>query len=136
MKHITHRTVIQNRDLTQIRLHGPQIFNIRPIPIRAMLSIISCGEKLPLLLQPVDHRVGVFLHRGRKNHELEPLTHFAEEVITVRAFVNIIQDWVLGAEGLVSYADGSVQLDFDHVARRHAAAFGERVDEGFIEVKN
>jgi hypothetical protein len=32
--------------------------------------------------------------------------------------------------------DGSIKLDFYHMARGHTAAFGEGVDESFVEVED
>lgn len=139
MKNITHRAIIQNHNPTQIRLDRTQILNVRAIPERAMLPIIPAHKKLALLLEPVDDRVGVLLHAGREDDEFVPFADFAQEVVAVGPFVDVVQDWVLRAEDVGragGETDGHVEFDFDHVAAGHAAAFGEGVDEGFVEVND
>jgi hypothetical protein len=117
MENITHRTIIQNHDPTQIRLNGAQILNIRPIPKRAMLPIISPYKELPLLLQPVDHRIRVFLDTCSENNELEPLADFAEEIVAMGSFVHVVEDRVLRTEGCAAAeTDGRVEFYFDHMA--------------------
>lgn len=108
MKHVTHRTVVQDQDLTEVWLHAAQVFNIRPIPIRTMLAVVAGGEKFALLLQPVNDRVGVFLHAGCKDDKLEPFAHFPKKVVAVGPLVHIIEDRVLRAEGLVADSDGRI----------------------------
>jgi hypothetical protein len=100
-----------------------------------MLPIISPYKELPLLLQPVDHRIRVFLDTCSENNELEPLADFAEEIVAMGSFVHVVEDRVLRTEGCAAAeTDGRVEFYFDHMAWGHAAAFCERVDEGFIEV--
>ncbi len=41
---------------------------------------------------------------------------------------------MLRAEHGAVEGDVAVEFDFDHVPAAHAAAFGEAVDEGFVEV--
>lgn len=134
MKNIAQRAIIQYHNLTQIRLHRAQILDIRPIPERTMLPVIPARKILPLLLQPVDDRVCIFLHRGREDDEVIPFADLAQEVVAVGPFVHIVQNGVLGPEGGATETDGCCELDLDHVPAGHAAAFGEGMDEGFVQV--
>ncbi len=90
MKYITHRTIIQNHHPGQIRLDDIQILDIRPATKRAILPIQSPREELTLLLQPVDDRVGVLLHRGGEDDEIVPLADFAQEFVAVGPFVYVV----------------------------------------------
>lgn len=105
-----------------------------------MLSVVPALEKLPLLLQPINHRISVLLHAGSEHDELVPLADLAKELVAVGPFVHIVEDRVLWADywrvGGGGQADRRIEFDFDHVARGHAAAFGEGVDEGFVEIEN
>ena len=141
MKKVAHGTVIQNDHLAQIWLNAAQVLDIRSIPERAVLPVISSHKEFPLQFEPVNDRIRIFLHRGGENDQFVPLAHFAEEFVAMRALMDIVQDRVLrpNHRGRLSSmqraeGDGRVQLDFDHVARRHAATFGERVNQSFVEV--
>jgi hypothetical protein len=90
MENITHRAIIQNSYSTQVRLNATQILYIRPIPKRAMLSIIPSLEELPLLLQPIDDGVSVLLDAGSEDDELVPLAHFAEKLVAMRALMDVV----------------------------------------------
>lgn len=132
MKDVAHGAIIQNSHATQIRLNAAQVLDIGAIPKGAMLAIEASLEEFPLLLQPVDDRVGVFLHAGGEDDELVPLADFAQELVAVRPFVYVVEDGVLGEDdgrvGRGGQSEGRVEFDFDHVARGHAAAFGQGVD--------
>ena len=68
MKNITQRTIIQNDNLAQIRLHGAQVLDICTAPVRAVLAVVACGKVLALELEPVDDGIGVFLDRGGEDY--------------------------------------------------------------------
>lgn len=40
-----------------------------------MLPVVPRREEFSLRLQPIDHRIGVFLDRRREDHQVEPLAH-------------------------------------------------------------
>jgi hypothetical protein len=132
MKNIAHRAIVQNSHSAQIRLDATQVLYVCAVPKRAVLSIKTALEELPLLLQPINDRVGIFLHAGGEYDELVPLAYFAEEFVTVRTLVNVVEDRVLGADyrsvGGGAEADGSIELDLYHVAGGHSTALGEGVD--------
>ena len=134
MEDIAQRAIIQYHNPTEIRLHRAQILDVRPVPERAMLPVVPAGKILPLLLQPVDDRVRVFLHRGREDDEVVPFADFAEEVVAVGPFVHVVEDGVLGPQRGAAVTDGCCELHFDHVPAGHATAFSQRVDECFVEV--
>ena len=129
MKYVTHWTIIQNHNFAQIRFNARQVLDVRPIPKRTVLAIVPTNEKFPLLFQPVNHRICVLLNASRKHDELVPLADFAEEVIAMWALVYIIQDRMLRSQCSTSAeANGTIELDFDHVARGHATTLGKGVD--------
>ena len=134
VKDITHRTVIQDHHFTQIRLDRAQVLDVSSVSEGAMLAIVSANEELPLLLQPVDDWIRVLLYGCGEDDELVPFADFAQELVAVRSFVDVVEDWMLRAERGAAGAYGDVELYLDHVAGGHAAAFGERVDQGFVEV--
>lgn len=49
MKHITQWRIVQDDNFTQIRFDGADIFYIRPIPVCAMLSIVTSLEVFSVL---------------------------------------------------------------------------------------
>lgn len=140
VKDVAHGAIIQNGDPAQIRLDAAQILNICSVAKGAMLAVEAAVEELAFLLQPIDDRVGVLLHTGGEDDELVPLAHLAEEFVAVRTFVDVVEDGVLRTEdGCVrrgADSDRGVELDFDHVAGGHAAAFGEGMDQGFVQVQD
>jgi hypothetical protein len=97
MENIAHRTIVQDSHPAQIRLNTTKIFDVCSVPKGAMLSIVSTLEEFPFLLQPIDDRVGVLLHAGGEDNELVPLADFAEELVTVGAFVDVVENRVLRA---------------------------------------
>jgi len=60
-----------------------------------MLSIVPGREVLSLLFQPIDHRIGILLHRGSKDDEIVPTADSTKEVVTVRTLVDIVENGVL-----------------------------------------
>lgn len=142
MEDIAHRTVVQDHHLAQIGFHGAQVFDVRAIAERAVLPVVAGLEVLPLLLEPVDHGVRVLLNTRRENNKFIPLADLAQEVITVRSLVYIVQDGVLRPQrGLrptrcQSGGHGHRELHLNHVAAGHAATLGERVDESLVEIQN
>ena len=50
MKDVAHRAIIHNHNLAQIRFDRANILDIRAIPIRAMLAVVSTAEELSVLL--------------------------------------------------------------------------------------
>jgi hypothetical protein len=119
MKNIAHGTIIQNSDPTQIWLDATEILYICSVPKCAMLAIIPALEELALLLQPVDHGVGVLLNAGGEDDESVPLAHLAEKFVAVGTFVDVVEDGVLrsddGGVGGGVETNGCVELDFYHV---------------------
>lgn len=75
VKHVAQRTVIQNQDLAQVRLHRAQVLDECPVPERAVLPVVPSAEELPFRLKPVDHRVGVLLHAGGEDDQVVPLAY-------------------------------------------------------------
>lgn len=78
MKDGAYRTVVQDHDLAQIRLHLTEIFYVGTIAESAVLTIISRAEILAFTFQPVDDWVGVFLHRGSEDDKIVPFAHLSE----------------------------------------------------------
>lgn len=74
VEHITQGAVIKNHDFAKIWLHLSEILDVSPVAKRAVLSVVSSGEVLALNLQPVDDRIGIFLHRGGEDDEVVPFT--------------------------------------------------------------
>lgn len=138
VKHVTQRAIIQDHNLAQIRLHRTEVLDESAMAKRAVLSIVPGREVPTLSLQPVDHGVGILLHRRRKHHQVEPLADPSQELVAVRPLVDVIQDWVLWPDrGLPPGAlVGCVEADLDHVPGAHAAALRHAVDQGFVEVED
>lgn len=72
---IAHGTVINDHDLAQVGFNLGQVLDISPIAKRAVLPIVSSREVLALHFQPVNNRVGIFLHRGREYNQVVPFTN-------------------------------------------------------------
>ena len=68
MEDVAHRAVVQDHDLAKIRLDLAQVFDVRTVAERAMLSIISPAEVLSLSFKPVDDRICVLLDRGGEDY--------------------------------------------------------------------
>jgi len=132
VENIAHGAVVQNSHPTQIRLNATQILYVRAVPESAVLSIIPPLKEFSLLLQPIDNRVGVFLHAGGEHDELVPLADFAKEFVAMRTFVDVIEDGMLWADyrGVGGGAESNrrIELDFYHVPGGHSTAFGEGVN--------
>lgn len=73
VKHVAQRAIVQDHDLTQVRLNRTEVLDEGAVAEGAVLSVVPAGEELPVRLQPVDYGVGVFLYRGRKDDEVVPL---------------------------------------------------------------
>ena len=73
MEHVAERAIVQDHDLTQIRLDSTQVLDKGAVPECTVLPVVPCREELPLRFQPIDHRIGIFLNRGREYYEIEPL---------------------------------------------------------------
>lgn len=135
MEQIAQWAIVQNHDLAQIRLNRTQVFDIRSLSICAVLSIVSCREKLPFGLKPVDYRVGILLNRSSKNNQVEPLAYSAEKLVTIRSLVYPVQDWMLRNAVLPTHSQSrSVELDFNHVAAVHSSPLGHAVDERLVKI--
>lgn len=63
MKDIACRRVVNDHDFGQVRLHGRKVLDVCAIPICTVLAIVSSGEVLAILLQPVYDRICIFLNR-------------------------------------------------------------------------
>ena len=153
MKHVTGRTVIDDHDLTEVGLDTAQVFDVITATKGTVLAIVTTDEVFPILLEPVDDRIGIFLYRRRKDDELVPFadlvrcqrvigpwtwgetsrTCLAQELITVWPFVNVVQDRVLRSKGSGARpGDGGVQLHFDHMAGAHPTSFRQAMDERLV----
>lgn len=95
MKNIAHRTIIQDHHLAQVRLYGTEVLDIGAIPKCTVLPIISTMEVLAFLLEPVDDGICIFLDTSGKYDQFIPFAHFAEKVVAMRAFMDVVQDGVL-----------------------------------------
>lgn len=73
MEHVAEWTIVQDHDLTQIRLDSTQVLDEGTVSECTVLPVIPCREELPLRFQPVDNRISIFLNGGREHHEIEPL---------------------------------------------------------------
>jgi hypothetical protein len=47
-------------------------------------------EEFTFLFEPIDDGVCVFLDAGSEDDEFVPFDHLAEEIITMRSFMNIV----------------------------------------------
>lgn len=141
MKDVTHRTIIQDRYPTQIRFYLRQILDVRTIPQRTVLSVVSRAKVLPLALQPVDHGIRVLLYGGRKSNQIVPFADLAQELMAIRTLVHIVQyryprmtkvhvGCSVGARGRYR----TTKAHFDHVASAHAAPLGHGMDQSFVEI--
>lgn len=77
MEHVAERAIVQDHDLTQIRLDGTQVLDKGSVSKGTVLPVVPCREELPLRFQPVDHWISIFLNRGREHYEIEPLADLA-----------------------------------------------------------
>lgn len=105
MEHVAKRAIIQDHDLTQIGLDSAQVLDKGTVPECAVLPVVPCREELPLRFQPIDHRISIFLNRGREYHEVEPLA-----------------DLICCVSTLLSYRDRGQQ----QTAGRHSPVAGNR----------
>lgn len=128
MENIADGRIIQDNHFTEIRLNSTQILDVAAISERAMLSVVPSGKVLFLLLQPVDHGICIFLDGCSESDYFVPFANFAEELITMRTLVNVVEDRMVWAnylwrrrgltwDCLDDWAiDWCIELDFDHVA--------------------
>jgi hypothetical protein len=58
-----------------------------------VLAVIAAGEVFALSLEPVNHRVCIFLHRRCEDNEVVPFAYFAQELVAVRTLMDKVQDW-------------------------------------------
>lgn len=142
MKNITHRTVVQDHHLTQIRLHRAEVLDICTIPESTVLTVVPRLEVFPLLLEPVNDWIRILLHTGSEDDQLVPLGNLAQELITVGSLVYVIQDGMLRTQsrgwsaGCECSRHRRGQFDLNHVATGHAAALGQGMDERLIQIKD
>ena len=80
VKHVAQRAVVQDHDLAQVGLDRTQVLDERPVSERTVLAVEPVGEVLSFRLEPVDHRVGILLHRRREDHQVEPLGYLIPRV--------------------------------------------------------
>lgn len=142
MENIAHRAIVQNHHFAQIWLDRAEVFDVRPVAQRAVLPVVTALKVLALLLEPVDHRVGVLLDTSREDDEFIPLADLAQEFVAVWTLVNIVQNGMLRSQyglrpaGCQGRCHGHGKFDFNHVATGHAAALGKRVNECLIEIQH
>lgn len=128
MEDIAHRAIVQNHHFAQIWLYRAEVFDVRPVAQRAVLPVVPALEVLALLLEPVDHRVGILLNTSCEDDEFIPLGNLAQEFVAVWALVNIVQNGMLRSQrrlrpaGCQGSCHGHGEFDFNHVATGHAAA--------------
>jgi hypothetical protein len=72
VEYIANRTVVDDHYLAQVGLDLAEVLNVCSITMRAMLTVVTSRKVGPLKLQPVNHRVGIFLHRSGKNDKIIP----------------------------------------------------------------
>jgi hypothetical protein len=75
MEDVAQGAVIKDHDLAEIRLDLSEIFDISPVAEGAVLPIVSPHEVLALYLEPVDDRIGVFLHGCGEDDKIIPFTN-------------------------------------------------------------
>lgn len=75
VEHVAERAVVEDHDTAQVRLDGAQVLDKGAVPEGAVLPVVPAREVLAVRLQPVYDRVGVLLHRGREDDQVEPLAH-------------------------------------------------------------
>lgn len=97
MENVAQRAIIEYHDFAQVRLDRAQIFDICPISESAMLSIEPAREILPLLLKPIDDWICVFLYGSRENNKVVPFANFSKEIVTMRSFMDVVEDRMLRA---------------------------------------
>jgi hypothetical protein len=73
VEYVAHRGIVDNHDLGEIGLYGRQIFYIGSVSMRAVLAVVTALEILSILLQPIDHRICIFLYRRSKYNKVVPL---------------------------------------------------------------
>ena len=75
VKDVAHGAIINDHDPAEVRLHLSHILDVSPVAERAVLPVVPSCKVLALRLQPVDNRVGVLLHRRRKDNQVVPFAH-------------------------------------------------------------
>jgi hypothetical protein len=50
MEHVTQRTIVQNHDLAQVRLHRAQILDEGAMSVCTVLTVVSTRKEFTLLL--------------------------------------------------------------------------------------
>jgi hypothetical protein len=68
MEDVAHWTVVQDHDPAKIRLNRAEIFDISAVSEGTMLPVVPGLEVFPLLFQPVDDWIGIFLHTCGKDN--------------------------------------------------------------------
>ncbi len=75
VKYITRRTIVHNNDLAEIGFNGTQVLDVIASTKGTVLTIVASDEVFPILLEPVDDRIGVLLHRGCEDDEFVPFAY-------------------------------------------------------------
>jgi hypothetical protein len=68
MKGIAGRAVVNNHYTAEVRLDGADVFDVVAPAQRAVLAVEAPRKVLPVLLQPVNYWISIFLH-GRGEHD-------------------------------------------------------------------
>ena len=104
---VAHGTVIQDHDFAEVRLYLREILDICAVAKRAVLAVVAASKVLALDLQPVNDRVSVLLHRGRKYNKIVPFrdlalasarysnlhkraSHLLQKLVAERSLVNVV----------------------------------------------
>lgn len=82
MEDITHRRVINDHDLTKVRLHLSEILDVCALAIGAVLAVVAADEVFALDFEPVDDGVRVFLDGGGEDDEVVPFADLWSTLIS------------------------------------------------------
>ena len=134
MKYVTHRRIVQDHNLAQVRLYLSKIFDVCTIPVCAMLPVVPSGEVFTLSFEPIDDWICVFLDTSRESDQVVPFRNFAQEFVAARSFVDVVQDGYTRADLYAGRADRSAESYFYHVAGGHSIAFGHAVNQCFVQI--
>jgi hypothetical protein len=77
---VTCGGVVDDHNLAQVRLHGSEVFDIRPVAVGAVLAVIPAFEIFTVLLEPVYHGIRVLLDRGGEDDEVVPFRDLLQDL--------------------------------------------------------
>ena len=92
MEGITDGAVVEDHNSTEIRFYRSQIFDVSPLTKSAMLAIVASRKIFALCLEPIYHRICIFLNAGSEDDKLIPLADLAKEFFAMWSFMYIVQN--------------------------------------------